>query len=121
MKTRSLSTIGIAAFAVMFLANAMAFGAVTVSTVPWTPATPTTPHTTYPLTLTTEAAIILGATVPSAVGARDTVKFQWNFGEWPSSALPLVKNPYSISPQHQDPSSAATGTQWTATVTVTDI
>ncbi len=121
MKTRSLSTIGIAASAVMFLANAMAFGAVTVSTVPWTPATPTTPHTTYPLTSTTEAAIILGATVPSAVGSSDTFKFQWNFGDSTSSALTLVTNPYDISAQHQYPASAATGTQWTATVTVTDI
>src|ERR1022692_3684803 len=117
---KCLSTIGIVAFSAMILAHAMAFGAVTVHTVPWTPATPTTPHTTYALTSTTEATIVLGATVPSAVGSADSFTFQWNFGDGTRSAVTPVTNPYDMSAQHQYPASAATGTQWTAVVTVTD-
>src|ERR1022692_1041576 len=120
MKTRCLYTIAIATFFAMFLAHGMAFGAVTVDTVPWNPATPTTPHTTYPLNSTTEVMIVLGATVPSAVGSTDSFTYQWNFGDGTKSAVTPVTNPYDISAQHQYPASAGTGTLWTATVTVTD-
>jgi len=107
----------------MFLVHTIAFGgatSLTVYTVPWTPSTPTTPHTTYPLNSTTEATIILGATVPSAVGSSDPFTFQWNFGDGTKSAVANVISPYDISAQHQYPASAGTGTQWTAVVTVTD-
>lgn len=97
-----------------------ASGAVTVLTVPWVPATPTTPHTTYPVNSTTEATIILGATVPSAVGSADSFTYQWSFGDGTSSAVTALTNPYDISVSHNYPASAAQGTQWTATVTVTD-
>jgi len=123
MKIRRVLTIGTATFAVMFLAHAAAFGGsggLTVLTVPWIPANPTTPHTTYPATPTTEVTIVLGATVPSAVGSTDSFTYQWNFGDGTSSAVTAVTNPYDISAQHQYPASAATGTQWTATVTVKD-
>ena len=123
MKTRCLSSIGIAAFFVMFLIQAMAFGgaaSLTVHTVPWVPATPTTPHTTYAVNSTTEVNIILGATVPSAVGSADSFQYQWNFGDGTMSAVTPVTNPYDISAQHQYPASAAVGTQWTAMVMVKD-
>jgi hypothetical protein len=120
MKTRCLFTNGIAIFSAALMAHATAFGAVTVLTVPWVPATPTTPHTTYPVNSTTEANIILGATVPSAVGSADSFTYQWNFGDGTMSAVNPVTNPYDISAPHQYPASAATGTQWTATVTVKD-
>lgn len=97
-----------------------ASAAVTVLTVPWVPASPTTPHTTYPINSTTEATIVLSATVPSAVGSTDSFTYQWSFGDGTSSASAAVTNPYDISVTHQYPASAATGTQWTAVVTVTD-
>ena len=120
MKWRLLYNIGIAALFAMFLSQAIASGAVTVLTVPWVPATPTTPHTTYPQTSTTEAAVILGATVPSAVGSTDSFTYQWSFGDGTFTAAKAVTNPYDLSVSHQYPASAATGTQWTAVVTVTD-
>ncbi len=46
-----------------FTVPALAAGP-TVLTVPWVPTNPASPHTTYPT-----ATIILGATVPSAVGS----------------------------------------------------
>jgi hypothetical protein len=118
MKTQ-FSRIGIAMFSALLLGQA-AFGAVTVLTVPWVPATPTTPHTTYPQTSTTEAVITLGATVPSAVGSTDNFTYSWNFGDGTFTAAAAVTNPYDLSVHHQYPASAATGTQWTAVVTVTD-
>jgi len=123
MKTRFFSSIGITALSVLALAQlALAGGVppVTVLTVPWIPATPTSPHTTYPLTPSIEVNIVLGATVPSAVGSGDSFTYQWNFGDSTSSAVLPLTNPYDISIQHQYPASAATGTQWTATVTVHD-
>jgi hypothetical protein len=106
--------------AALFLTQTLASAAVTVLTVPWVPATPTTPHTTYPVNSTTEATIILVATVPSAVGSTDAFTYQWNFGDGTSSTAAAVTNPYDLSVTHQYPASAATGTQWTATITVTD-
>jgi hypothetical protein len=119
MKGRFLIGISMAAFAAMFLTQA-AFGAVTVLTVPWVPASPTTPHTTYAQSSTTEAKIVLGATVPSAVGSSDSFTYQWNFGDGTSSAVTALTNPYDISTTHQYPASAGPGTAWTAVVTVTD-
>ncbi len=96
----------------------------TVLTVPWVPATPLSPHTTYPINTTTEATVVLGATVPSAVGSTDSYTVKWCFGD-PSTdcttfALVSPYSPYDISVTHQYPASAAAGTAWTAVVTVTD-
>jgi hypothetical protein len=119
MNNKIFSRIG-AASAALFVAQTLASAAVTVLTVPWDPTTPTTPHTTYPLNSTTEATIILVATVPSAVGSSDTFSVSWNFGDGSAPATFPLTNAYDISTTHQYPASAATGTQWTATVTVTD-
>jgi hypothetical protein len=106
----------------VFLALPHASSAVTLTvlTVPVAPATPTYPHTTYPVTSTTESNIILGATVPSAVGSSDAFTYSWAFGDGTSTASAPVTNPYDISVQHQYPASAAAGTAWSATVTVKD-
>ncbi len=119
MKSRIHSSIAIASFAALCLAQA-ASAAVTVLTVPWVPGTPTTPHTTYPINPTTEATVVLGATVPSAVGSSDSFTYQWAFGDGTMSAVAAVTNPYDLSVTHQYPASAATGTQWTAVISVTD-
>lgn len=119
MRRQLSSSITIALFAAALIAQS-ASAAVTVLTVPWVPATPTTPHTTYAINSTTEATIILGATVPSAVGSTDSFTYQWSFGDGTSSAVTALTNPYDISVSHQYPASASVGTQWTATVTVTD-
>ena len=112
-------TSAIAGLAALCLAQSLS-AAVTVLTVPWVPATPTTPHTTYPTTSTTEASIILVATVPSAVGSSDSFSVTWSFGDGSANTSFALTNPYDISTTHQYPASAATGTQWTAKVTVTD-
>lgn len=120
MKQRFSCSIAIATFVVLCVAQSLS-AQVTVLTVPWVPATPTTPHTTYPTTSTTEAPIVLVATVPSAVGSADTFTYSWSFGDGSApTAAAAVTNPYDISVTHQYPASAATGTQWTATVTVND-
>jgi hypothetical protein len=122
MKRRFLIGISMAAFAAMFVAQA-AFGVpvpVTVLTVPWVPASPTTPHTTYAQSSTTEATIVLGATVPSAVGSPDSFTFQWVFGDGTFTPVTALTNPYDISVSHAYPASASPGTAWTAVVTVTD-
>lgn len=119
MKSRTISTAVITSLAALSFALT-ADAAVTVLTVPWVPASPTTPHTTFPVNSTTEKTIVLGATVPSAVGSADSFTFSWSFGDGTSSASQALTNPYDISITHQYPASAATGTQWTATVTVTD-
>ncbi len=111
----------VAASVAMFVVQPIVFGAtLTVLTVPVNPANPTTPHTAYPVNATTEKAIVLGATVPSAVGSTDHFTFQWNFGDGTTGTVTALTNPYDISATHQYPASAGTGTQWTATVTVTD-
>jgi hypothetical protein len=120
MKIKHFLIIGIAALSALFLAQATAFGQVTVLTVPWVPATPTTPHTTYPVNGTTEANIIMVATVPSAVGSADSFTVTWNFGDGSANTTFALTNPWDISTTHQYPASAATGTQWTAVVTVQD-
>jgi hypothetical protein len=119
MNNKLLSYVGAAGVA-LFAAQTLAAAGLTVLTVPWDPTTPTTPHTTYPINSTTEATIILVATVPSAVGSNDSFTYSWNFGDGTSSAAAPVSNPYDLSVTHQYPASAATGTQWTATVTVKD-
>ena len=120
MKSRVSSSVVIASFAALLLAQLPASAAVTVLTVPWVPATPTTPHTTYPMNSTTEATIILGATAPTAVGSSDSFTVSWNFGDGSAPTTFPLTNPYDISTTHNYPVSAATGTQWTAVVTVTD-
>ncbi len=113
---------GLAAIAALFVLSANASAAsLTVLTVPWVPATPTTPHTTYPVNSTTEATIVLGATVPAA-STTDLFTVVWTFGDGTSQTLvnKATINPYNIGTTHQYPASAATGTQWTATVSVTD-
>lgn len=119
MKTRLFSSFLFSSFAVLCAAHAAS--AVTVLTVPWIPTSPTTPHTTYPVNSTTEANVILVATVPSAVGSTDSFTYSWNFGDGSAATTPAaVTNPYDLSVSHQYPASAATGTQWTAVITVTD-
>ncbi len=102
------------------LAASSMFGAVTVLTVPWVPATPASPHSTYPTSSTTEIKVILQATVPSAVGSTDSFSVSWSFGDGSANVVFPLTNPYDISTTHEYPASAATGTAWTATVTVTD-
>ena len=101
------------------LGNVASAAAPTVLTVPWIPSSPTTPHTTYPTSSTTEASIILVATVPSAVGSADSYTVSWNFGDGTANASFAMTNPYDISTSHQYPATAAVGTQWTAVVTDT--
>jgi hypothetical protein len=118
MKQRLCSSFVIAAFVALCAASLSA--QVTVLTVPWDPTNPTTPHTTYPINSTTEATVILVATVPSAVGSTDSFSVTWSFGDGsPNTTFALTK-PYDISTTHQYPASAGVGTQWTAVVTVTD-
>src|SRR5277367_2755458 len=95
-------TSAIAGFAALCLAQSLS-AQVTVLTVPWVPATPTTPHTTYPTTSTTESAIILVATVPSAVGSSDSFSVSWNFGDGSPNTNFALTNPYDISTTHQYP------------------
>jgi hypothetical protein len=110
------------AFAALCVTPLASAAGLTVLTVPWIPGTPTSPHSTYAINSTTEATIVLGATVPSAVGSTDTFKAVWSFGDGSSTVtINPVTNPYDISTTHQYPASAAVGTTWTATVTVTDI
>ncbi|MDQ2841895.1 MAG: hypothetical protein M3Y72_12835 [Acidobacteriota bacterium] len=120
MKIRLPQGLTLASFAALLAAQSTAFAAVTVLTVPWIPKTPTTPHVTYPVNATTESPIVLGATVPSAVSSTDSFTVTWNFGDGSPATAFALTNPYDISTTHQYPASAATGTQWTAVVTVTD-
>ena len=100
----------------------------TVLTVPWDAANLASPHTTYPLpfgaptsaTPTSEVSVVLGATVPSAVGSTDSFTYTWTFGDGTSTAAAAVTNPYDISATHQYPYTDPVGTQYSATVTVTD-
>ena len=119
MKARLYSGILVAVFAALCAVQTVS-AQVTVLTVPWVPASPTTPHTTYPINPTTEASIILMATVPSAVGSTDSFTVTWSFGDASPNVSFALTNPYDISTTHQYPPSAATGTQWMATVTVND-
>jgi hypothetical protein len=104
----------------LLLPAAISAAGVTVLTVPWDPNNPLSPHTTYPLNGTTEATIVLQATVPSAVGSADSFSVSWNFGDGSPNAAFALTNPYDISVTHQYPASAGAGTAWTAVVTVTD-
>jgi hypothetical protein len=115
---------------------------ITVKTVPWVPSSPTTPHTTYnvcsngsipnytntPPTCSggatlTEATIRLGATV-ALPNTTDTYTGVWNFGDGSPNYSFSVSNAnlinYDVSTTHQYPASAAAGTTWTATLTITD-
>lgn len=117
-----LSRISLAAVVAMFvLLPVMSAGApgLTVLTVPWDPTNPLSPHTTYPINSTTEVTVTLGATVPAGVVSGDTVTVEWVFGDGTSAPV-TFSNIYDISTTHQYPASAAVGTAWTATVTVTD-
>jgi len=91
----------------------------TVLTVPWDPAHPLTPHTTYPISSTTEATIVLGATAPSAAPG-DSLSVTWVFGDGSTNATFTTTNQYDLSTTHQYPASAAPGTAWTAVITVQD-
>jgi len=105
----------------IFVLHPMMYGAVlTVLTVPWDPTNPLSPHTTYPINPSAEVKIVLGATVPSAVGSADSYTVTWSFGDGSSNVTFPLTNPYDISTTHQYPASAGTGTAWTATVTVMD-
>jgi len=113
--------ISLAVIVLMFVLHPLAAAAgLTVLTVPWQPTNPLSPHTTYPINATTEATITLGATVPSGVNTGDNVTVVWNFGDGSPNASFSLTNIYDISTTHKYPASAAVGTAWTATVTVTD-
>jgi hypothetical protein len=94
-----------------------------VETVPWAPTNPAAPHTTFPEPIggpyTSEAAIVLGAVFVGG-SSTDSYTYSWNFGDGASTAAAPITNPNDISAIHQYPFSAATGTNWTATVTVVD-
>lgn len=123
----------VVAIAAMLLAPSLAMAAgPTVLTAPVDPNNPTSPHTTYPVTSTTEITIVLGATVPSAWGSKHMFKVDWNFADGTADtvfsftdtgAAPSPYGPYAydISTTHQYPASLASGTTWTAVVTVTDM
>ena len=122
--------LSLAPLCALALASAPAANAagLTVLTVPWDAANLASPHTTYPLpfgaptsaTPTSEVSVVLGATVPSAVGSTDSFTYSWTFGDGTSKAAAAVTNPYDISATHQYPYTDPVGTQYTATVTVTD-
>jgi len=117
----SMRVVCMLAVAAMFLALPHAsLAAVTVLVVPVDPLNPTFPHTTYPTSGTAESSIVLGATVPSAVGSTDSFSVTWVFGDGSPNVTFALTNPYDISTTHQYPASAAAGTAWSAKVTVTD-
>ena len=117
-----LSRISLAAVVAMFVLQPImsATTPLTVLTVPWEPTTPLSPHTTYPINATTEATIVLAATVPAGITAGDSVTVVWSFGDGSPNTTVVFSNIYDISTTHQYPASASLGTAWTATVTVTD-
>ncbi len=99
----------------------------TVLTVPWVPATPLSPHSTYPVNSTTESTVTLQALIPSVATSTDSYSVDWSFGDGSADTkfsfvgnTTSRPNAYDISTTHQYPASAAVGTAWTATVTVTD-
>lgn len=98
----------------------MSGAGVTVMTVPWVANSPLSPHSTYPINSTTEVQVTLQAIVPSAVGSADSFTVKWHFGDGSADVTFALTNPYDVSTTHQYPASAATGTAWTAVVTVTD-
>jgi len=104
----------------MLVAPTMYGASLTVLTVPWVPTSPLSPHYAYPINPTTEVTVTLQATVPSLVGSSDSYTVVWQFGDGSSNVTFALTNPYDISTTHQYPASAAPGTAWTATVTVTD-
>ena len=113
--------ISFAALVAMFVLSPLISAAgLTVLTVPWEPTSPLSPHTSYPITSSTEVTVTLGATVPSGVTTGDTVSVDWKFGDGSPDAVFPLANIYDISTTHQYPATAAVGTAWTATVTVTD-
>src|SRR5271165_3403968 len=116
----SIRMVCLLAVAALFLAlPASSLAAVTVLVVPVDPMNPTFPHTTY-ANGGVESKIVLGATVPSAVGSPDSFSVDWSFGDGSPDVVFALTNPYDISTTHQYPFSAATGTAYHATVTVTD-
>jgi hypothetical protein len=118
-----LLRISLAALAAMLVPHPRAFAGsagLTVLTVPFVPASPLSPHTTYPVNATTEVTVTLGATVPAGVTTGDTVTVVWSFGDGSPNTTFALANIYDISTTHQYPASAAVGTAWMATVTVTD-
>src|SRR5271165_2101723 len=115
----SIRMVCLLAVAALFLAlPASSLAAVTVLVVPVDPMNPTFPHTTY-ANGGVESKIVLGATVPSAVGSPDSFSVDWSFGDGSPDVVFALTNPYDISTTHQYPFSAATGTAYHATVTVT--
>lgn len=110
---------GLAMFALLPMMFAGTAG-LTVLTVPWDPTSPTSPHTTYAINSTTEVTVTLAATVPAGITTGDTVTVVWNFGDGSPNTNFSLTNIYDISTTHQYPASAAVGTAYTATVTVTD-
>jgi hypothetical protein len=117
----SVRLVGLLAAAAMFLAlpHASLAASPTVLVVSVDPLNPTFPHTTYN-NGGVESSIVMGATVPSAVGSSDAFTVTWAFGDGSPNVSFALTNPYDISTTHQYPSSAAPGTAYHATVTVKD-
>ena len=106
--------------ATLVLHSMMSAAGLTVLTVPWDPTNPVGPHSTYAINTTTEVAIIVGATVPAGITSGDSVAVNWHFGDGSPDAHFAVSNIYDISTTHQYPANAAVGTEWAATVVVTN-
>ena len=118
---KRFSSIGLAIVAAILILPTVTMAAgLTVLTVPWDPTNALSPHTTYPITGTAEANVVLGATAPGAT-AGDSLQVVWNFGDGSPNTTFTTTNRYDLSTTHQYPASAAPGTAWTAVVTVTDL
>ncbi len=141
-RLRRVAGISLALLVVLGMAAFPAHAQITVKTVPWVPASPTTPHTTYtvcsdgtipnynntPPTCTAPAAlsestIRLGA-IAILPNTTDSYTGVWNFGDASANYTFPVSNAsltnYDVSTTHQYPATAAVGTIFTATLTVTD-
>ena len=119
LSKRMICMLAVAAMS-LALPHALLAASPTVLVVSVDPNNPTFPHTTYPTSGTVESVVVLGATVPSAVGSSDTYSVTWVFGDGSPNVTFALTNPYDISTTHQYPASAAAGTAWHATVTVKD-
>jgi hypothetical protein len=106
----------------MALVTVPCASAQTVLTVPWDPSNQAAPHTAIANT-----AIVLGAIfIPASGAAGDTYKYTWSYGDGsPSSGATAVPPKNGVSydlPGSHTYSGATFGvTNWTATVTVTDV
>ena len=108
LSKRMICMLAVAAMS-LALPHALLAASPTVLVVSVDPNNPTFPHTTYPTSGTVESVVVLGATVPSAVGSSDTYSVTWVFGDGSPNVTFALTNPYDISTTHQYPASAAAG------------